>query len=294
MINPLLDVKGLSKSFSGGGLLRRSRVLAVDDVSFAVGPGEALGLIGGSGSGKTTIARLIMGLEKPDRGLIFFQEQEITGLSWRHRKQVNRQLHLVFQDPYDSLSTGTRVRSIVAEPLVIQGQLSQREREGAVLEALEEVGLTPATRFIQRYPGELSGGQRQRVALARALVLRPRLIIADEPTSMLDISIRAGIIRVMQGLRVRHGISYLFITHDLALARNFCDRLVVMQAGRVVEQGTTEEVIESPQHPYTLALIEAALEPTLATASPPIGPRLPWPGTAASIIGLPGETTDSR
>jgi ABC-type glutathione transport system ATPase component len=235
----LLRVVSLSKSFGTGWFGARSRVLAVADVSFELRQGEVVGLIGGSGSGKTTITRLIMGLEQPDGGQIFFQEQGLTGLPWRERMRVNRQLHLVFQDPYDSLAGGMRVRKIVAEPLMICSQIPRERRDRVVLEALEEVGLTPAIQFAQRYPRELSGGQRQRVALARALVLRPRLIIADEPTSMLDVSVRAGIIQLMRELRDRHGLSYLFITHDLALARHFCNRLVVLQAGRIVEEGPT-------------------------------------------------------
>jgi ABC-type glutathione transport system ATPase component len=235
--------------------------MALEDVSFQVSQGEVVGLIGGSGSGKTTIARIIMGLERSDAGEIRFDGRELTGLSQREQRRVKRHLHLVLQDPYDSLTGGMRVKEIIAEPMVIHCHLPRKQRENAVLEALQEVALCPAIEFSQRRPAELSGGQRQRVALARALVLRPRLIIADEPTSMLDVSIRTDIVKLMRQLKVRYGISYLFITHDLALAESFCDRLVVLHQGRVVESGSTDQVIGSPQHPYTRRLMEAIIAP---------------------------------
>ena len=194
----LLRIEGIRKSFRSGWFGYPSRILAVDNISFDVRYGEVVGLIGGSGSGKTTTARLIMGLERPDTGRIFFDGRELTGMPWAERRRVSRHLHMVFQDPYDSLLSTMRVKDIVAEPLVIHGHLARGQRQQAVLEALEEVALTPAREFAQRLPTELSGGQRQRVALARALVLRPQLIVADEPTSMLDVSIRAGILDLMR------------------------------------------------------------------------------------------------
>ena len=257
----LLRIEGIRKSFRSGWFGSRSSILAVDNVSFEVRYGEVVGLIGGSGSGKTTIARLIMGLERPDTGRVFFDGRELTGMPWGERRRVSCHLHMVFQDPYDAFLNSMRVRDIVAEPLIIHGPMSKGQRQQAVLEALEEVALTPTREFAQRYPTELSGGQRQRVALARALVLRPQLIVADEPTSMLDVSIRAGILDLMRDLKARHGVSYLFSTHDLALAGQFCDRLLVLQRGRVVEQGPAEQVIGLRGHAYPRALIEAVIEP---------------------------------
>lgn len=170
-------------------------------------------------------------------------------------------MHMVFQDPYESLAQGLTVEEIVAEPMIIHRihRFDRKKRRELVEEALTEVALTPSHLYLNRYPHELSGGQRQRVALARALILRPRLIIADEPTSMLDVSLRLELLDLMKRLRDRHGIAYLYITHDLALAQRFCDRLLVLTEGRIVEQGPPNEVIERPRHPYTRALVQAAM-----------------------------------
>ena len=226
-------------------------------VSFVIAPGEILGLIGESGSGKTTVARAVMGLVGSATGSVRFEGKEILGLSERKLRKVRRRLHLIFQDPYDSLHPGMRVREIVEEAMKIHGIGDHASRVTAVSAALEEVGLTPSTRFAGRYPHQLSGGQRQRVAIARAMVHEPALVLADEPTSMLDLSLRSGILEIIKRHRDTHGTGYLFVTHDLALARHLCDRVAVMFGGRLVELGPTEAVVATPLHPYTRMLLRA-------------------------------------
>ena len=254
----LLDVRNLDVRF---GARRRSEgVQAVRGVSFTIAPGEVLGLIGESGSGKTTVARAVMGLVRSATGSVRFEDREILGLSERKLRRVRRRLHLIFQDPYDSLHPGMQVREIVEEAMKIHGVRDRARRKKAVSTALEEVGLAPSSRFIERYPHQLSGGQRQRVAIARAMVLDPALVLADEPTSMLDLSLRAGILEILKRHRDTHGTGYLFITHDLALARHLCDRIAVMFRGTLVELGSTETVLANPLHPYTRMLLQAVEE----------------------------------
>jgi ABC-type glutathione transport system ATPase component len=255
LVLQLIDVR---KSFRGRGW-RAPRHLVLDDVGLSVGPGEAVGLVGGSGAGKSTIARLVVGLEPPDSGQIRFEGADIARMRERELRAVRRRLHLVFQDPYEALPPSMRVREIAAEPLTIHGIGRPAERLARVREALESAALTPVERFLDRFPHELSGGERQRVALARAVVTHPRLIIADEPTTMLDVSLRLELLALMKRLGQEQAISYLYITHDLALARAFCDRLVILHEGRVVEEGTAADVIERPQHPYTVRLVGAAV-----------------------------------
>ncbi len=248
----LLDVRGVRKSF------RRGRLVAVDGVDLTVAPGECVGLVGASGAGKSTVARLVAGLLVPDAGTVTFDGADLASLGRAARRRACRRLHLVFQDPYASLAPYLRVADLVAEPLVIHRVVpTAGERRHLVDEALDAVGLPPA-RYLGRWPHELSGGERQRVALARGLVLRPRLIVADEPTAMLDPRARVGLLTLMAELRVRHGMSYLFVTHDLALADGFCERLVVMDRGSVVEQGPAADVVGHPVHAATAALVAAA------------------------------------
>lgn len=261
----LLEVRDLSVRFGARG--RSGEVAAVRGVSFGIAPGEILGLIGESGSGKTTVARAVMGLVRSATGSVRFEGGEMLGLSERALRKVRRRLHLVFQDPYDSLHPGMRVHEIVEEAMKIHGVGDRASREAAVSAALEEVGLTPSSRFTVRYPHQLSGGQRQRVAVARAMVLAPALVLADEPTSMLDPSLRFGILQILKRHRNAHGTGYLFITHDLALAGHLCDRVAVMFGGRLVELGPTEAVVANPLHPYTKILLQAVEE--LAPPSPP-------------------------
>ena len=278
---PLLQVDGLRKSFRRRGW-RAGRAVVLDDVGFDVGNGEVVGLIGGSGAGKSTIARIIAGLDRPDEGRILFEGRDLVGLRGAELRSVRQRLHLVFQDPYDALPPSMRVRDVVAEPLVIHGIGTPAERQERVRDALAAVLLAPAERYLRRYPHELSGGERQRVALARAVILRPRLIVADEPTTMLDVSLRLELLDLMRRLGREHAIAYLYVTHDLALARAFCDRLVILDGGRIVEEGPAAEVIERPRHPFTARLVGAAVtlpatvDPTLyhAAAEPARSPSL--------------------
>ena len=247
----LLELRSVSRSF------RRGRLTAVDAVSLSVGNGETVGIVGSSGAGKTTVARLVAGLLEPDAGQVVFEGTDLAAADRTQRRAASRRLHLVFQDPYTALARHLRVADLVAEPLVIHG-IGDRARRGAlVAEALDAVRL-PADRYLRRWPHQLSGGERQRVALARALVLRPRLIVADEPTAMVDPRVRAELLGLMGELQAAFGMAYLFITHDLAVADAFCHRLVVMERGAVVEEGTAAEVVGRPRHPATVALVEAA------------------------------------
>jgi peptide/nickel transport system ATP-binding protein len=253
----LVVVKNLRKTFPlGRGLFsRQSYVVAVDNVSFEVDRGEVFGLVGESGSGKTTCGKLLVRLLEPTSGSIFYDGIDITKLRGGELMSFRRKVQMIFQDPYESLNPRFTVFDAVVEPLVIQGLGNREERRGRVLEALRKVKLTPPEDFLARYPHELSGGQRQRVAIARALVTKPSFVVADEPVSMLDVSIRAGILNLMLELRDKLDLTMLFITHDLAVARYMCDRIGVMQRGRIVEVGEKEEIISSPKHPYTQELL---------------------------------------
>lgn len=248
---PLLELREVTKTF------RRTGVVAVDRVSLTVANAEAVGLVGSSGAGKSTVARMVAGLITPDSGTIAFHGIDLSALGRRARRSVRQQVHLVFQDPYSSLAPHLRVAELVAEPLVIHGPETGASRRRLVREALESVSLAP-DRYLDRWPHELSGGERQRVALARAVVLRPKLILADEPTAMLDPRIRAELLTLMKALQHDHHLSWLFITHDLAVADGFCDRLVVMADGAVVEAGPAATIIGSPHHAATHALVTAA------------------------------------
>jgi oligopeptide/dipeptide ABC transporter ATP-binding protein len=254
---PVLEVEGLVKHFTlGRGVGKGGRVVhAVDGVSFSIAPGEVLGLVGESGSGKTTTAQTILRLVQPESGAIRFRGEDITNLSGRKLRALRRQAQLIFQDPYESLDPRFRVRATVEEPLLVHGEGGRSaERESRVRDALTRAGLTPPELFLDRYPHELSGGQRQRVAIAASLVLNPQLLVADEPVSMLDVSVRAGILSLLDGLR-QSGLGILMITHDLSTAAHYADRIAVMYLGRIVEEGPAAEVVRNPRHPYTKALI---------------------------------------
>ncbi len=295
----LVRVEGMTRLFPvGGGLLRgpTGYVHAVDGVDFEILRQETLGLVGESGSGKTTVGRLLVKLLEPTEGRILFrglpeESGQDGGESGRQSggmvdtatlkgpglKEFRRRTQMVFQDPYESMNPRRTVFDTVAEPLNVQGMGNRQQRLGRVSELLRMVGLTPPSAYLFRFPHELSGGQRQRVAIARALVVGPSFVVADEPTSMLDVSIRTGIMTLMQDLSDRLGITYLYVTHDLAVARHMCRRIAVMYSGKIVELGETEELLSHPQHPYTRALLSAV--------------PVPDPGYRREPVDIRGEAT---
>jgi oligopeptide/dipeptide ABC transporter ATP-binding protein len=242
---------------TSAGILKRNTIRAVDNVSLAIRKGESLGIVGESGSGKTTLARSIVRLIRPTAGQIVFDGQDIGDFYSHYLKEYRRRVQMIFQDPYESLNPLSRAGDIVEEPIIIHAIIKdKKERKEKVFELLQLAGLNPTT-VARKYPHELSGGERQRVSLARALSLNPDLLIADEPVSMLDVSIRIGIINLMLELKRAFNLSYLFITHDLGLARYFCDRIGVMYRGRIVELANTEDLLHRPMHPYTELLIDS-------------------------------------
>jgi len=258
---PVLEVVDLVKHFSAGGLLgrRRGTVHAVDGVSFTLARGEMLGLVGESGSGKSTVANCIVRLHEPTSGTIRLGGTDITHLSRRALRPLRRQLHMVFQDPYSSLNPRMTAGDIVGEPLRLHGVARGRRLRAEVEQMFDQVGLRAELRY--RYPHELSGGQRQRVGLARSLILRPRVLVADEPVSALDVSVQASILNLLRDLQGELGFSCLFITHDLATVEFLCDRVAVMYLGQIVELASRAELFRDPQHPYTQALLSAAVVP---------------------------------
>ncbi len=258
---PLLEVEDLVVRYPigrglSGAILRRphQHVHAVSGVSLSVARGEMVALVGESGCGKTTTAQALLRLVHTDSGSVSFDGIDVTALSQGELRSLRRRMQIIYQDPYESLDPRFRVAATVAEPLVIHDIGSRSERRDLVTSALEQVGLAPAELFADRYPHELSGGQRQRVAIAASLVLGPELLVADEPVSMLDVSVRAGILGILDELRDQ-GLAVLMITHDLSTAARFADRICVMYLGRIVEEGPARQVIDDPQHPYTRALL---------------------------------------
>ena len=256
----ILEVRNLKKYFQAGRpgwfSQHESVVHAVDDVDLQLHRGEVIALVGESGCGKSTLSLTLMGLEEATEGSIIFEGVDITHASNEQRKKFRQRIQMVFQDPYESLNPTQTIEEIVTEPLVVHGLVpGHAERGERVKRALEDSGLKPAEDYLHRFPHQLSGGQRQRVVIAGALVLEPHLLLADEPVSMLDVSIRAEIINLLADLRETRGISVIFITHDLGTVGYFADRIAVMYLGRIVELGTTTDVLENPQHPYTKALL---------------------------------------
>ncbi|MEP6895331.1 MAG: ABC transporter ATP-binding protein [Chloroflexota bacterium] len=257
----ILEVKSLKKYFQAGraGLFSRDDgniVHAVDGVDLQLKPGEVIALVGESGCGKSTLSLTLMGLEEATEGQIFFEGIDITHATNEERKKIRQKIQMIFQDPYESLNPTQTIEEIVTEPLLVHGLARDpHERKERVRRALEDSGLKPAESYMKRFPHQLSGGQRQRVVIAGALVLEPILLLADEPVSMLDVSIRAEIINLLADLRKSRGISVIFITHDLGTVGYFADRVAVMYMGRIVEIGSMREVLKDPKHPYSHALL---------------------------------------
>jgi oligopeptide/dipeptide ABC transporter ATP-binding protein len=253
---PLIEARGLSKFFparDGKGLVR-----AVDDVSLSLAEGETLGIVGESGCGKSTLARLLMRLIEPSEGKVLFQGEDLLSLGTAAMRKRRRDFQIVFQDPYASLDPRMNIARIVAEPLDIHGVGSRAERAAKVKELLSLVGLDPSA--AGRYPHEFSGGQRQRIGIARAIALAPKLLLLDEPVSALDVSIQSQILNLLDDLKLRLNLSYIFISHDLSVVQHVSDRVAVMYLGRIVEEGPAEAVLGEPNHPYTKALISAVPE----------------------------------
>jgi oligopeptide/dipeptide ABC transporter ATP-binding protein len=266
MSEPLLRTVDLTRHFRVGKLLSRQRLHAVDEVNLTIGKGEIVALVGESGSGKSTIARLLARVYKPTKGEIYFEGKPLRRLrSRRRRLAYSSDVPMVFQDPYSSINPAYRVAHGIVRALRLHRRgLGRKGRRSEVERVLDEVGLVPPGAAARKFPYELSGGQRQRVGFAQALAFRPKLIIADEPVSMLDVSIRIGILNLMTELREREGVSFLYITHDVASARYIADRVLVMYAGHLVEEGPTEDVLQRPKHPYTQLLLSAVPDPRAA------------------------------
>ena len=254
MSETLLTIEDLVVQYRQG---RKKVVKAVDGVSLSVAAGEFVALVGESGCGKTTTAQTAMRMVPATSGTIRYRDRDITNATQSEMRPIRREMQIIFQDPYESLDPRFRVKDIVAEPLEIHGLDNRDERVRA---AMERAGLTPADLYLERYPHELSGGQRQRVSIAAALALEPTMLLADEPVSMLDVSVRAGILGLLNELRTS-GLGILMITHDLSTAAHFADRICVMYLGRIVEEGPAHEVIRNPQHPYTKALVSVVPQP---------------------------------
>lgn len=269
---PLIEAEHVSVSFAvrNNGLRRGRRLHAVRDVSIAIQPGETYGLVGESGSGKSTTGRALLRLTAIESGAVRLDGRDITSLGERQLRPLRREMQMVFQDPYSSLDPSAVIADIIGEPLQVHDGLRGQRRDARVRELLEQVGLSPT--YLERYPYEFSGGQRQRIAIARAIALNPKLIVLDEAVSALDVSTQNQILELLQQLREQLGVTYLFISHNLAVVRWLADRVAVMYLGRVVEEGPTEAVYSSPAHPYTRSLLAAVPlpDPSRQRHRPPV------------------------
>jgi peptide/nickel transport system ATP-binding protein len=268
MTTPLLETRGLTKHFKVGGNLSRKVLHAVDDANLVINAQEIVALVGESGSGKSTLARLLARVYEPTSGEILYLGTPLRSMRTRRQGLAYRSdVPMVFQDPFSSLNPAFRVSHGILRGLKLhRRELDRKQRRTEAERVVEAVGLSPASDVLDRYPYELSGGQRQRIGFAQALAYRPKVILADEPVSMLDVSIRVGLLNLMTELRAEQGVSFLYITHDLASARYVSDRLLVMYAGRIVESGPTERVLADPRHPYTQLLLSAAPDPRTPVA----------------------------
>lgn len=279
--SPLLEVKDLvvhypvKLPFLQRLLLRDKLVVhAVDGVDFAVQPGEILGLVGESGCGKTTVGRTVIRLQDPTSGRITFDGIDTTKLKEKELRPLRTKMQIIFQDPHASLNPAMPIGRAIGHPLEIHGISDDPEEiRQAVLAIMREVGLTPEEQLYEQYPADVSGGQKQRAVIARAMILHPRLLVADEPVAMLDMSIRAKVLELMLDLRARYGLTYVFITHDLATAKFVCDRIAIMYLGRIVEIGSAKEIYADPKHPYTRALLQAIPVPDPTKRGPKVLPR---------------------
>ncbi len=288
MAETILKVENLRKYFQlSRGLLSfkpAATVKAVDGISFELKEGEILGLVGETGCGKTTTGRVVVKLEEPTSGSVIFKGEDITKLTGKELREFRRSVQMIFQDPYESLNPRFTIFRTLIEPLIINGiGETYEERVDLAIKALEDAGLKPGEEFLDRFPHELSGGQRQRVAIARALIINPKFVVADEPVSMLDVSIRSGVLNLMLDLREKYRLPFIFITHDIAVARYMSDRINVMYLGKIVETGPTEDIIFDPLHPYTRALLSAVPIPDPEYKRE----RLPIKGELPSPINLP-------
>jgi oligopeptide/dipeptide ABC transporter ATP-binding protein len=257
----LIETKGLKKYFPlrGGFMIRSEKkvVRAVDGIDLRIEEGDMFGLVGESGCGKSTLGRLHLRLIEPTSGTVRFMGREILNLDKREMREIRRHMQMIFQDPLASLNPRKTIYDALSQPCLVHNIIDKDEIESSVLESLEVVGLTPPELFVDRYPHELSGGQRQRVAIARALSLRPKYVVADEPVSSLDVTVRAQVLNLMRGLRERFGLTWLFISHDLSVIRSMCNKVAVMYLGKIVELAEVDELYGNPLHPYTQGLLAA-------------------------------------
>ena len=256
----LLEVKHLKKYYEikKEGFAKKAILKAVDDVSFVIKEGETLSVVGESGCGKSTTGKLILRIEEPTEGHIFFNGEDIAKKNLKELKDYRKNVQIIFQDPYSSLNPRWRVGDIIAEPLLLNSELSKKEIEERVLYLMEKVGLLKEQYY--RYPHQFSGGQRQRIGIARALTLNPKLIVCDEPVSALDVSVQSQVLNLLIDLQEEFKLTYLFISHDLSVVRHISDRIIVMYLGKIMEKGTVDDIFENPKHPYTRALLESVPE----------------------------------